>query len=963
MVLCLAVWAMAVPSSAQVYTGRIDVTVTDTTGAILPNVTVALAGPANRVAVSDARGEVHFVDLAPGTYSVTATLDGFNEYANKNVPVVAGGTVPLKVALSVGGVATQVDVTAATPTIDPKKLATSTNVTIEQLQQIPSSRDPWVVLQTVPGVIVDRVNVGGAESGQQSNYQAKGAASGDNTWNMDGVAITDMAALGSSPAYYDFDMFQEMNVTTGGADLSNATPGVALNFVLKGGSNTPHGSTRIYYEDEGMQSTNLPDDLAASLGGATGKGNRINLYKDYGFELGGPIFKDRLWAWGALGKTDVTLLTLNGASDQTILDNRALKINGQATNNLRGTYSYFLGDKKKYGRNAGPTRPQETSWNQTGPSPVHKAEGNAVIGQNLFVTGRWSYVGGGFQLTPQGGLDTPYYWDDSSIARGSFYHYETVRPQYAATAEGNYFAGKHEIKFGFGWRKADVDSTTIVPGPGRIATYHDGYPNMIGEVTVWNDNTGATGRYTHAYVGDTMAFDRLTLTAGIRWDRQAGSVNALKQTGNPAAGNLLPDITGTPADDVIVWNSVVPRIGLSYALDEQRKTLLRGSYGLFASQLNATAGNFMSTVQYRGVYFYGVTDTNGNRVVDPAEIAGRGCNDALVEAGECNYYGINDINNPGSVASPIHRVGDYSTPLTHELQFGLDRELMANFGISATFTWRRFTNFTRRDNGLRASDYEQLGTFDFSDPAIGSASVPFYGVIPANIPANRSATTYQKREGYYQRYLGLEIAATKRLSDRWMARFGFSTNDHREYFDSLEGYASGAAAASATSTGVGDPTPTNTAPQKDGGVVVRQSTGSGKSGIFQVLPQYQFIATGLYEAPYGIKLGANMVTRQGFSQQFTHSRVATGDPIGNLKTVLLVDAGEIRLPTVTSFDARIGKEFAFNRYRFNLDLDIFNLFNSATVLGRQYDLRLDTGNDVLEIMNPRVLRLGARFNF
>jgi hypothetical protein len=951
MVLCLAVWAIAVPSSAQVYTGRIDVTVTDTTGAILPNVTVALAGPANRVAVSDARGEVHFVDLAPGTYTVTATLDGFNEYANKNVPVVAGGVVPLKVALSVGGVATQVDVTAATPTIDPKKLSTSTNVTLDQLQQIPSSRDPWVVLQTVPGVVVDRVNVGGAESGQQSNYQAKGAASGDNTWNMDGVAITDMAALGSSPAYYDFDMFQEMNVTTGGADLSNATPGVALNFVLKGGSNTPHGSTRIYYEDEGMQSTNLPDELADSLGGATGKGNRINLYKDYGFELGGPVFRDRLWAWGALGKTDVTVLTLTGTPDRTILDNRALKINGQATNNLRGTYSYFLGDKKKYGRNASPTRPPETTWNQTGPSPVHKVEGNAVVGQNLFITGRWSYVGGGFQLTPQGGLNTPRYLDDDGINRGSYVHYETVRPQYAATAEGNYFRGRHEIKFGFGWRKADVDSTSIVPGADRIWTLHDGYPNMIAEVTVWNDNTSASGQYTHGYIGDTMSFDRMTLTAGIRWDRQAGSVNALTQAGNPSAGNLLPDLTGKPANDVVVWNSVVPRIGLSYALDEQRKTLLRGSYGLFASQLNATAGNFMSTVQYRGIYFYGVTDTNGNRVVDASEIAGRTCNDALVEAGECNYYGVNDINNPGSVADPIHKVGDYSTPLTHELQFGIDRELMANFGISATFTWRRFTNFTRRDNPLRASDYEQLGTFSFSHPAIGSASVPFYGVIPGQIPDNRSVTTYQKREGYYQRYLGLEIAATKRLSDRWMARFGFSTNDHREYFDSLEGY------------DPANPTPTTTSPQKDGGIVVRSSAGSGKSGIYQVLPQYQFIATGLYEAPLGIKLGANMVTRQGFSKQFTHTRVPTGDPLGNLKTVLLVDAGEFRLPAVTSFDARIGKEFAFNRYRFNVDLDIFNLFNSATVLGRQYDLRLSTGNDVLEIMNPRVIRLGARFNF
>jgi hypothetical protein len=106
-----------------------------------------------------------------------------------------------------------------------------------------------------------------------------------------------------------------------------------------------------------------------------------------------------------------------------------------------------------------------------------------------------------------------------------------------------------------------------------------------------------------------------------------------------------------------------------------------------------------------------------------------------------------------------------------------------------------------------------------------------------------------------------------------------------------------------------------------------------------------------------------MVSRQGFAMQYAHSRVPTGDPTGNLKTVLLVDAGEFRLPAVTSMDFRLGKEFAFNRYRFNVDLDIFNLFNSAVVLGRQYDLRLDTGNDVLEIMNPRVLRVGARFNF
>lgn len=947
--LAAVLFAFAAPASAQVYTGRIDVAVADSTGAILPGVTIDVTGPQNRTATTDAMGEAHFLNLPPGTYVVTAKLQGFNDYTNKNVPVGAGVSVPLKIVLAVAGVAAQVEVTAETPVVDPKRLTTSTNVALQELQEIPSSRDPWVVLQTVPGIVVDRVNVGGAESGQQSIYTAKGAGFGDNTWNMDGVPITDMAALGASPTYYDFDMFQEMQVTTGGADLQNQTPGVALNFVLKGGSNTPHGSTRIYYEDEGMQANNLPADLKASLGGTTGKGNRIKKYADFGFEVGGPIVRDKAWAWGSLGKTDVTLLTLANTSDQTILKNASFKGTAQANENVRGSYTFFRGDKLKFGRGAGPTRPDETTWNQSGPTAVHKAEGNFVLRNNLFITGRFGYVDGGFMLTPRGGLSAQWYIDDSGTSRGSYYHYETTRPQWTASGEGNFFRGRHEIKFGFGWRRADVDSSTIVPGNG-IITYHDGYPNMIAEVTAWNNTTSSQGIYSYGWVGDTIAWDRLTLNVGVRWDRQAGSVNALTQKGNAVLPNLLPDLTSQAREDVIVWNTVNPRIGMSYALDEARRTLLRASYGTFASQLNATAGNFMSVVTYRGVYFYNVTDLNGNRSVDAAEIAGRTCSNALASAGQCNFYGF-DIANPGNVAAPIHKVGEFDPPRTHEVLVGIDHELMPNFGVSGTFTWREFTNFVWRNNGVVGTDYQQIGTLTGSHPAIGSYSVPLYGAIASRIPANRAATTYRKREGYSQRFLGFEVAATKRLSNRWMGRFGFSTNSHREYYDSL--------------AAMTDPTPAPGDPKKDGGLVVRQSSGSGKSQIYTVLPRYQFIATGLYQFPWGFNAGINLVNRQGYAAQYFRSLVPTpGDPLASRKTVFLLnEAGDIRLPAVTSVDFRIGKEFAFDRYRINLDIDIFNLINASTVLGRQFDLRVTTANQVQEIMNPRVLRLGARFNF
>jgi tRNA A-37 threonylcarbamoyl transferase component Bud32 len=224
--------------------------------------------------------------------------------------------------------------------------------------------------------------------------------------------------------------------------------------------------------------------------------------------------------------------------------------------------------------------------------------------------------------------------------------------------------------------------------------------------------------------------------------------------------------------------------------------------------------------------------------------------------------------------------------------------------------------------------------------------------------------TETNRQGYHQKYLGFEFSATKRMSNHWMARFGFSTNDWREYFDD-------------PSVSIVDPTkapaPAITqarqfaGPQIDGGLVVRKAAGSGKSNIYLVAPQYQFVANGSYEGPWGLNFGANLVTRQGYAEPFFQSNVAAGDPLGR-KTVLLVNQVDaFRLPSVSSLDGRIEKRFTFgSSTHLALDFDVFNVLNSGTVLGKQYDARLTgaTGfNQTLEIMNPRIARLGARFTF
>lgn len=946
--LCLAVFAM--PASAQVYTGRIDVTAVDSTGAVLPGVTVEINGAQKSMQVTDARGEAHFLNLAPGKYSVTAKLQGFGDYKNDNVQVASGVGAAVRAMMAVGGMATTENVKAEAPMVDTKKESVSTSVSLDELQNIPSSRDPWVVLQTVPGVIVDRVNVGGAESGQQSSFQAKGASGGDNTWNMDGIAITDMSATGSSPTYYDFDMFQEMNVTTGGADVTTATPGVSLNFVLRGGTNVYKGSGRYYFENNGMQANNV---TGGDLKGILGSYNRMKEMKDFGGEAGGPIVKNRLFVWGAYGKTTpkMKIFTqdpakvgnyIQTAKDETILENYSGKLTAEVNSKTRASFTYFRGNKEKFGRGASATRPDETTYNQTGPSSMYKGEVNWTASNALYLTARYAYFKNGFSLTPRGGTDGSVmtYLDDKGVFHNTFYFYRTDRPQQTVSADANYFKGNHEFKFGFSYRDVNVTSFSGLPGGGMVL--YNGYPNYIGYI--YRDyNPATSANYTSGYASDTFTKDRLTLNVGVRWDYQVASLDKSTVAANPIAPRLLPELSETPVKNAIKWNTIVPRVGITYALNDSRRTLARATYSRFASQLPGGAASVLGTIQYSGIYFYGV-DTNRDNKIQSSELIGN----VTTGAGNIGYFGFN-ISNPTSLSTP-NKVGSYKTPMTDEVTVGADHQLTRDIAISGSYTFRRYSNFTWNPlTGVDGNDYTVAGTLSATTSVVGPYSVNYYKINPSAVPAD-SGRTYQMRPGYSQKFNGFEVSATKRMSNNWMARMAYSMNAHREYFKGMDS--------------MGDPTPSPSSPNIDGGLVVRQTSGSGKSSIYMVLPKYQFIANGSYQLPFGITAGINYLYRQGYSEPFFRSRVATGDVLSSNKSVFVLGGVDwYRLPSVHSLDVRVGKEQRIGKVRLNLDVDGFNILNLSTILGRQYDLRLTTANQVLEIMNPRIFRVGLRVGF
>jgi len=190
-------------------------------------------------------------------------------------------------------------VTSESPLLDERKVSKGTTVSQIELEKIPTARAPWAIVTQTPGVLSDRINVGGSESGQQAVFTAPGTTDDENSFAVDGVVITDMAAIGSSPTYYDFDQFEEIQVSTGGTDIEKISAGASLNLVTKRGSNNPRGSARYLLTEADEQfgifeqaTPDIQDELENGDGNGgleqqtlTGTpGNQINEVVDFGFE-------------------------------------------------------------------------------------------------------------------------------------------------------------------------------------------------------------------------------------------------------------------------------------------------------------------------------------------------------------------------------------------------------------------------------------------------------------------------------------------------------------------------------------------------------------------------------------------------------------------------------------------------------------------------------------------------------
>jgi hypothetical protein len=948
-----ALLALVPLASAQQLTGNIYGRVVDEQGGRLPGVTVTLSGiGAAKSQTTDARGEFRFPNLSPGVYTLVYELQSFAKVTNADVKVSIGQNTETTAQLKISSVESTVVVEGAPALLDTRKVETGAVVDATELARIPTARDPWVILGTVPGVQLDRVNVGGNESGQQSTYVGKGADASQNTWNVDGVNITDMGALGSSPTYYDFESFQEVQASTGGSDVTALTPGVQLNLVTKRGTNAVHGSARFYLANKDLQWNNVTAEDQAQ--GVKNGGNRINEVQDYGLELGGPLWQDRLWAWGAAGRNQINLFNAQGNPDDTRLIDYNAKINFQLLDSTSLAGSFSEGNKVKLGRNVSFSRPPPASWNQTGPTTIWRGEISQIFSSSLFVTASYSSVPTGFSLTPQGGRDVNnLYINEQGQYIGSYLYADTHRPQQQAAASGSYFfnTGRvgQELKFGFGYRTTNVDSTSSWPGNGNygdLADFNAPVAVMTRQAVV-----NSTLNYWSGYLSDTLTFGDLTLNAGVRYDAQQGKNRAASTPGNPVIPDLLPAVTTLDASSTFKWENVVPRIGATYALGQDKKTLLRASYSQYADQLGANAIAFTNAGAIAGLYYYW-NDANGDHVITRDEL---NLNNLVAS------YGV-DPANPGSAISANTVDPNLKAGKTQEIIGGVEREMLPGFVVGLAYTYRKYTGalYPHR-TGLTENDYEVGGQLTGTLANGQTFSIPYYQLKPGvPVPAG---VTLSNRPDWNTTYNGLDLTFQRRLSGKWLVRGGATWQNWNQHggagscYDPTSNRGGNSELWPGTLIGI----QTGSTCAGDDIAALPAGASSGSRNEVFLNSRWLFNVGGLYQLPAGFAVAGNFFGREGYPY-INYYRFDPGDGLGPRDNII----GKLssnRYANVYELDLRLEKVISVNPLEITLAADVFNVLNQGTVLQRTARVNSSAYNNIIEMQSPRVVRFGARLSF
>jgi hypothetical protein len=643
-----AVLLALVPAVALAQTSAVAGTVKDTSGAVLPGVTVEAASPVLiekvRSAVTDNSGQYKITTLRSGTYTITFTLPGFSVVKRENVELTSDFTATINADLKVGALEETITVSAESPVVDTQSITTRTVMTREVMDALPTGRNIQAVGIMIPGTAIAvggggalSRDVGGSGNLQQSPLQYRGSA--DTVQTIEGLRLNNLCAQGAySGVYWNDGSFQEFSYVTGADSAEMGQGGMRVNMVPRDGGNSLHGVVFGNYSPSAWASDNCNSPgvgqacTSTNLTGDTTFNRTSNfltnvskLTKNYDFNpgVGGPIKKDKAWFYATFRYLGVNKTVADSFYDSDpspfrftpdfsrpgVDDGHIRSIAGRVSAQLssKDKVSYYHDEQDKVRGHWGiaSTVPPEAAaiqatptsfvsvskWTRTHTNKLLFDAGLAVYDQEYQENYQPEVLAASPQLVNI--FDSVTNKNAGAWNNPADHFSKLFTEQFAAS----YVTGAHSLRAGVTITQGRWRLTQNYTGDVQPVTYAAGVPVSV-TLRIPTDRRNSIDRDLGLFVQDKWTISRATINAGVRFDQfigatlpesqPAGTFNAAVNYSNCPDGmnNLNAGCTGRVQN----WKDFSPRIGIAYDVFGNGKTAIKASIARYvAGQQIATA--------------------------------------------------------------------------------------------------------------------------------------------------------------------------------------------------------------------------------------------------------------------------------------------------------------------------------------------------------------------------------------
>jgi hypothetical protein len=1006
-IILVAVGLLAVPVAGWAQAlGSVAGVVRDASGAVLPGVTVEAASPALiekvRVAVTDGSGQYAIVNLPPGPYTMTFTLTGFATVRREGVEVSVNVTTNISADLRVGAVQETITVTGESPLVDVQSASTSRTVTAEAFKELPGGGS-WIQMAAlVPAVRATNTDVGGV-LGDQTGAQvfAHGSAPMDGVSMIDGLRIGNMY-LSSNLTNMSLSplLFDQVDVQLSGQSAETGTNGVIMNAIPRAGGNTFNGSVLVNGSGPDLQGSNLTSDLQAR--GLTSASTTLKKLYDLNGSIGGPIKPDKLWFYVTSRYfTNEFYLARNYPVDpsaiQRVPDTSKQAYGGTYTYDNNGRLTWAISDKQKISGwyafqykvdphwligvfNASPEAVRVTTWHtQLSTTKWTYTATNRLLFEAGVMAGESpdtilldpARVG---QCPSQGSLAPVCISITEQLANNFIYRaptgfdFDDRLPSQSFNVSSSYVTGSHSIKVGFEMQRGHFSRGDNNDSTGGIwYTTTGGVPQFVdiqAPASGWQDNLNYN---LGIFAQDRWTMNRLSLTGGIRLDFLNESTEPFTVGPHRWAPNR--NFSFAAVENVPNWKDVNPRIAGTYDLFGNGKTALKASAsrGLEQDSIRyARANNPGTTIitQTRRVW----TDSNNDFVPN--------C-DLTVSApnGECQAWQTPTFGTavPGTRYDPAVMDGWGVRPWNWEFSAGVQQEILPRLSASFGYFRRVGGNFYVQDNeALGRNDFTEFSVTAPANTLPNGLSLPnggqtVTGLYDQNfIVAPRNVIKAADQFGeQFQHWDGFDISLDARLRNGLFLQGGISSGkamtDNCQIVDDVPE----ALTYGAIPTGIQPPVataPPPGPPVSTPAAYCHQETpylAQYKAAASYNLPWYGIRVSSTFQSGYGPQIVGNTIYNN--ANRTTSTTLGRPFTLGQAN-VNVVDPGSEFGDRLNQIDFRFTKIVAMGRTRLDLNVDIYNAFNSDAVIAE-----IGSWGPVwrlpLTVIQPRFVKFAARFDF